>query len=189
MQRKARPADEMAHDLEAEKGGKLYKGNYKQISDELKRESLEANITQQIDLLKSAYERGKVDLENTEAVRQQAVEFMEACKTAAVFPTMLAFAASLGLSRQRLYAFLQTHPENHPTVELIDGLRTSWAAILAQQGLTRQTSDAVTIFLLKNSGQGLQDKVEIEAAASQGPLGHEVAADKIAMKYAELPSD
>lgn len=189
MQRKAQPADEMAAELKAERGGKLYKGNYKQISDELKRESLEQNISQQIHILQKAYQRGKIDLENTEEVRAQAIVFMEACKTAAVFPTMMAFAASLGLSRQRVYAFIQSHPPTHPTVELLDSLRTSWAAILAQQGLTRQTSEPVTIFLLKNSGQGLVDKVEIEASTPKDPLGEAPDPATIAAKYAMLDDD
>ena len=168
---------------------KLYRSSYPEASAEVKAKSLTQAIDSQIELLEESHRQGRVDLYDAEAVRQKGLEYMRCCSTTATYPSLLGFAAALGYSRQRIYLFIQNNPESE-TAKVIDSFRSSWSAILMQQGLSRQSDAAVSIFMLKNSAQGLADRVEISASTAQNPLDVANAdADTIAQKYAELPAD
>ena len=184
--------DDMAAQLaESREGNRLYstrKGNYKEISDQLKTEALDAAIDQQLDLLKEAKRRGRVDLNDLDEVEATATAYMQSCKKAGVFPTMLGFAAACGCSRKHIYSYINS--KNTKTAQYLDSLRSSWNAIIAQMGLARQCSESVSIFLLKNSGQDMTDRAEIDMTARQiDPFERadkEIDAESIARKYGFL---
>lgn len=180
-------AEEMALQmLESQASNHLYgnrKGNYKEISDALKVEALGAAIDQKMQLLKATRERGRVDLKDLDEVSATAEEYMQSCKLAGVFPTMLGFAAACGYSRKHLYYYLE-HNEHSATGQYINALRSSWAAILAEMGLARQASESVSIFLLKNSGQGMSDRAELEiTTGNNDPIGAEKTAEELEAEY------
>lgn len=183
----------MALQLQNEREGKLYKSKptYGEVSDALKKENLQNAVAAQRSILQESHRRGRVDLNDTEAVKAQSLEYMRACEIAGTFPTMLSFSAALGISRQRLYRYISENPYS-ATTEYLDQLRSSWASIIAQMSLTRQADAATSIFLLKNSGQGLSDKLEIEAAPKHDPMGPLLTPEEIAAKigyYDDLPED
>lgn len=163
--------EEMTEQLtESKKGNRLYSpktGNYKEISDALKAEALDAAIDQQLELLAAAKRRGRVNLNNVDEVEATATAYMTSCKQAGVYPTMLGFAAACGYSRKAIYEYISRH--SGKSVDYLDGLRSSWAAIIAQMGLARQCSESVSIFLLKNCGQGMADRAEIDLAPKTEP--------------------
>ncbi len=101
---------------------------------------------------------------------------------------MLGFASALGVSRQYLYAYIQRN-QNTPTCEYLDRLRSSWASIIAQASLIKASDNATSIFLLKNSGQGLTDKVEVEAVKKEQPLGEMMTPEEIASRYRDMVDD
>ena len=187
-----RTAEEMAQELTvSQNGSKLYRNkNYKEVSDELKAEALGNAIDHQMELLDRVRARGKIDLDNINEVTAAAEEYMKACRMANCYPTLMGLCAAMGYSRMGVYNYLTRKPESE-TAQFIDALRSSWAAILAQMGLTRQASEAVSIFLLKNSGQGLSDKAEMDITARRDDyLGPELTAEQIAAKWADiLPDD
>lgn len=166
-------------------GNRLYspkKGNYKEISDQLKSEALEAAIDQQLDLLATAKQRGRVDLNNVDEVEATATAYMTSCKQAGVYPTMLGFAAACGYSRKTIYEYISCNTGK--SAQYLDNLRSSWAAIIAQMGLARQCSESVSIFLLKNSGQNMADRAEIDIAPkASSPLGEYVTEKELLEKY------
>lgn len=168
-------------------GNRLYstkKGTYKEISDQLKGEALEAAINQQLALLATAKQRGRVDLNNIDEVEATANAYMNSCKNAGVYPTMLGFAAACGVSRKTIYEYIRRNAGK--SAMYLDNLRSSWAAIIAQMGLARQCSESVSIFLLKNSGQGLADKTEVDISAHQeSPLGEKTSTEELKRKYLE----
>lgn len=168
-------------------GNRLYtpkQGNYKEISDQLKSEALASIIDQQLDLLSTAKKRGRVDLNSVDEVEATATAYMMSCKQAGVYPTMLGFAAACGYSRKALYDYISHH--SGKSVEYMDGLRSSWAAIIAQMGLARQCSESVSIFLLKNSGQGMADRSEIDILPKkEDPLGERKDPEELRKKYLE----
>lgn len=168
-------------------GNRLYtpkQGTYKEISDQLKSEALDSIIDQQLDLLATAKRRGRVNLNNVDEVEATATAYMTSCKQAGVYPTMLGFAAACGYSRKSIYEFISKN--RGKSVDYLDGLRSSWAAIIAQMGLARQCSESVSIFLLKNSGQGMADKAEIDIAPKvENPLGERIDPEELRRKYLE----
>lgn len=159
-------------------------GTYKEISDQLKSEALDSIIGQQLELLATAKRRGRVNLNNVDEVEATATAYMTSCKQAGVYPTMLGFAAACGYSRKSIYEFISKN--RGKSVDYLDGLRSSWAAIIAQMGLARQCSESVSIFLLKNSGQGMADKAEIDIAPKvENPLGERADPEELRRKYLE----
>lgn len=168
-------------------GNRLYtpkQGTYKEISDALKAEALDSIIDQQLELLATAKRRGRVNLNNVDEVEATATAYMTSCKQAGVYPTMLGFAAACGYSRKSIYEFISKN--RGKSVDYLDGLRSSWAAIIAQMGLARQCSESVSIFLLKNSGQGMADKAEIDIAPkTENPLGEQKDPEELRRKYLE----
>ena len=84
------------------------------------------------------------------------------CEDAGSLPTFEKYAAYLGYSRQYLYAWLS---ENSETVaaEIIDQARTIITSIMIDEGLKRNTSEVLTIFMLKNAvGQNFLDRTQVE---------------------------
>ena len=170
---------------ESKQGNRLYKGNYKEISDQLKLDALDGAIQQQLSLLADVKRRGKVDLNSVDELEAVATSYMNSCRAAGVFPSMLGFSAACGYSRKQVYEYISRHGGT-PSAEYLDALRCSWAAIIAQMGLARQCSEAVAIFLLKNCGQGMHDKAELDISTTRAdPLGRGLTPEELAAKYAE----
>ena len=189
MERKAQGADAMTPQLQGDRQGKLYrKPSYNEISDEIRTEALTTSIKNTRAILKKAYKRGRVNLFDVDEVEAQAQEYLQACEAAAVFPTFLSFSAALGVSRARLYKFMDENP-NSPSTQYLDQLRSAFAAIIAQASLTKQSDPATSIFLLKNSAQGMSDKLQLEAVQSSDPLGEKMTADEIMAKYSDMVED
>ena len=183
IERKAgQSIEEMACQMEAAKQGNRL---YNQVSAELKAQQFDAIIGQQLELLAGVRKDGKIDLDNLAAVEATATRYIESCKRAGVVPTILGLSAALGYSRKTVWQYITQHPESR-TAQYLDALRSAFAAVLAQLGLSRNCSEAVSIFLLKNSGQGLTDKTELDISAHQeSPLGEKADPEALRRKYLE----
>ena len=177
--------EEMACQMEASKAGnKMYKKTYGEVASELKSEALSAALEQQMYLMGVAADRGRVNLDDLEELKAATEIYLKSCQISGTFPTFLAYSASLGYSRQAVYAYISRHTTK--TAEFLDNLRSSFAAIVAEMGLKRACSEALAIFLLKNSGQGLADRTEIDLAAHQeSPLGEKISTEELKRKYLE----
>lgn len=183
IERKAgQTVEEMTAQMqEAKQGNRLYN----QVSAELKNQQFAAALDQQIELLAGVRKDGKIDLDNLAAVEATATRYIESCKRAGVVPTILGLSAALGYSRKTVWQYITQHPESR-TAQYLDALRSAFAAVLAQLGLSRNCSEAVSIFLLKNSGQGLTDKTELDISAHQeSPLGEKISTEELKRKYLE----
>lgn len=135
---------------------------YPEVSNELKIKALDAAIAQQQELLTKADKRGKIDLNDIEAVKKICNDYFESCRRSQVIPSMTALAPALGISRQRLYAYIRYN--DTPSSHYLDTVRSAISAIVEQAGLTRSASEALAIFILKNSVD-MADKVDITAIA------------------------
>ena len=187
IERKAgQTVEEMACQMEASKAGnRMYKAQYNEVAAELKAQQFDAIIGQQLELLAGVRKDGKIDLDNLAAVEATATRYIESCKRAGVVPTILGLSAALGYSRKTVWQYITQHPESR-TAQYLDALRSAFAAVLAQLGLSRNCSEAVSIFLLKNSGQGLTDKTELDISAHQeSPLGEKISTEELKRKYWE----
>ena len=183
IERKAgQTVEEMTAQMqEARQGNRLYN----QVSAELKTQQFADALNQQMELLAGVKKNGKIDLDDLAAVEATATRYLESCRRANVVPTILGLSAALGYSRKAVWEFITRHPESR-SAQYLDALRSAFAAVLAQLGLSRNCSEAVSIFLLKNSGQGLTDKTEIDLAAHQeSPLGEKADPEALRRKYLE----
>ena len=183
IERKAgQTVEEMTAQMqEAKQGNRLYN----QVSAELKNQQFAAALDQQIELLAGVRKDGKIDLDNLAAVEATATRYIESCKRAGVVPTILGLSAALGYSRKTVWQYITQHPESR-TAQYLDALRSAFAAVLAQLGLSRNCSEEVSIFLLKNSGQWLTDKTELDISAHQeSPLGEKISTEELKRKYLE----
>lgn len=170
---------------EARQNNRMYKAQYNEVAAELKAQQFDAIIGQQLELLAGVRKDGKIDLDNLAAVEATATRYIESCKRAGVVPTILGLSAALGYSRKTVWQYITQHPESR-TAQYLDALRSAFAAVLAQLGLSRNCSEAVSIFLLKNSGQGLTDKTELDISAHQeSPLGEKISTEELKRKYLE----
>lgn len=152
----------MTEQLKRHKEGRSSKSRfYPEVSNELKAKALDTAITQQQELLARAHVRGRVNLNDLDEVKTATHEYLESCKQAGVIPSFLGLAPALGHSRQMVYRYINTHTTE--SAEFLDTLRSSFAAIVQQMGMSRTCSEAVSIFVLKNSGQGMADKCELTA--------------------------
>ena len=180
--------EEMAEQLEGTGHSRLYatgKASYPEASSRVKADSVRAAIDQTAEMLELLRSRGKVDLDSLEEVQFTVEMYTESCKKAGIIPTMLGFSAACGISRPTLYRYIATR--RNATVEYLEAVRTAWSSILASQALARNASEAVGIFLLKNSSQGLRDDAASEII--QPPDENEIfqKADEIVRKYQDLP--
>lgn len=163
---------------------KLYKSkSYPEISAQQKQELIGSAIKQQM----YALQRGKnrVDLRNADDVEDRITEYMEGCAHFGSVPTLLGLAAFMGYSRRNLYAFMESHAELE-SAKLIDNFRNASAAIIAQASLGRTLDNATSIFLLKNSGQGLSDRQEVEMTRGLDPTDLQRTSADIAEAYRDL---
>ena len=180
--RAGQTVEEMACQMEASKAGNRM---YNQVSAELKAQQFDAIIGQQLELLAGVRKDGRVDLNNLEAVQATAERYLRSCQLSGIAPTMMALSAALGYCRKSLWQYISNNPET-PSGRYLSILQTTFAAILAQLGLTRNTSEAVSIFLLKNSGQGLVDRAEVDISAkAESPLGEKTSTEELKRKYLE----
>lgn len=187
IERKAgQSIEEMACQMEASKAGnRMYKAQYNEIAAEIKAQQFTDALNQQVELLAGVKKNGKIDLNDVTAVEATSTRYIESCKRAGVVPTILGLSAALGYSRKTVWQYITQHPESR-SAQYLDALRSAFAAVLAQLGLTRNTSEAVSIFLLKNSGQGLTDKTELDISAHQeSPLGEKTSTEELRRKYLE----
>ena len=180
--------DEMTQQLEGTGHSRLYnpgKG-YPSESAAVKREATQRMIQQQKEMLQLLKARGRVNLDDLQEVTITAEKYMQSCERCGIYPNMLGFSAACGLSRATLYRYLSE--KNTPTSQYLEGLRTSWAAILLQAGLSRNASEAMSIFLLKNSSQGYSDNAGLEIIPPRDEREElDQKAAEIMRKYQDLP--
>lgn len=103
--------------------------------------------------------RGKVDLNDLDEVAAVSYRFMMACAKAGNLPSFSLLCAALGYSRVYVYGLLRR--KKNEVTELLSVLQTAFAGILESTSLARRCGEVTAIFVLKNSGQGYSDRVDI----------------------------
>jgi len=163
---------------------KLYKtrsksASYPEISAETKRSMIAAAVAQQREAL--AKFRQRIDLTDINQVQNAVEGYMQSCEEYGTLPTVLGLAAYMGYSRRNLYTYIANHADTE-TAQYLDNFRSASAAIIAQASASRTVDNATSIFLLKNSGQGMTDSCNIELTRGLDPVPRTSAAD-ILKKY------
>ena len=111
----------------------------------------------------------RTDLNDSVAVKAVTEVLMSKCAALGTLPNIELLACSLGLSRRRLYRFLEEHAESE-TARYLDTVRTGWAAARQMAMDTGACNVVSGIFVLKNSGLGFVDNAQVEITQPRNPL-------------------
>lgn len=177
---------EMAESMAAERDRSGYsKKLYKVASDEHKSETLQQDILLRVSSLQAMEERGKVDFGNIAEVRSRTYDYLNACASAAVYPSVMGLAVhGYGVSRQALNQYLQRN--NNDTTEFIRIAKDIMADILTNASLYNNANAVQALFQLKNHF-GHADRVEIEAIPAE--RAEYISMEELEQKYSMLPED
>ena len=127
--------------------------------------------------------REKVDLHNTEDVRQRLIEYCKACELAGMLPTWSGLCGwSLKISRQALNKFKHNNPV-HPTTDLLNVASELFADAMLNTSLQGATNSIMSIFTLKSCA-AFNDKPEAEDIEAEDDDGNEMSAEDIYRRYA-----
>ena len=152
----------MTQALVAEKERNGYsKKLYKSQSDAHKGDQLRTDIANRIVALRETAEQGKVDFANLDQVKERTYMYLEACREASVFPSVVGLANhAFGVSRQALNQYLLKN--SNATTDFIELTKDIIADILINASLYNNCNTIASIFQLKNS-HAFSDRVEIQA--------------------------
>lgn len=183
MDRRAgQTVEEMADQLRANTGKNRLNANaYPVISAEIKADAITRAIDLQMDMARHVKRNGRIDLDDLDAVEETTQRYLTACKTASVIPGISGLAASLGISRQFLNRYASS--ERTPSARYLASMRENFSAILEHCALSRTASEPTAIFLLKNCGNGMADRIDWTAQPVTDPTETEISADDIMRRY------
>ena len=138
-----------------------------ELTAQIRKAAVADVLLAQTDLLRKS--ETKTDLNNLDAVKRVADQYIETCASVGICPAVEGLFAQLGVSRTYGYRFLREHQKSE-TAEYLNRLRLMWTSTRMALGESRVLDPALTIFILKNSDLGFADKHEIEVAQQVTPL-------------------
>ena len=183
MKRQAgQTVEEMATQLRANTGKNRLNANaYPVISAEIKAGEISKAIDLQMSMAKEVKARGRVNLDDLDAVQATVERYLTACKLASVIPGISGLAAALGISRQWLNQYASA--ERTPSARYLATMRENFSAVLEHCALSRTASEPTAIFLLKNAGNGMSDRIDWSVQPVSDPNDSEITADDIMKRY------
>jgi len=138
--------------------------SYPVVAQAVKSETLANVIDQQMELQQHLKKHGRVNLDDLSAVEETVTRYLESCKAAGVVPGVSGLAAALGCSRQWLNRYASANKT--ASAKYLDSMRGLFSAVLEQAALTRTASEPVAIFLMKNNGCGMSDRMDMDMSVT-----------------------
>ena len=164
--------------------GKIYKA----AADQHKGEELSADLENRIEALKTSTQRGPVDWNNIEQVKERVFFYLAACAQSKTYPSVMGLSVhGFGVSRQALCKYLSKYPDS-PSAIFISMTKDLIADLLTNAALYRNADPVSVIFQLKNHFEH-SDKLQLEPILQESPLGDSVTAEQLAEKYADICED
>ena len=124
-------------------------------------------INAQLDIMTKCPVR--TDLHDLTAVKEVAERYIQRCSEASILPNFEGLCASLGISRKWGYEFCRNHEEDK-TAQYLNNLRLSMASVRMSLSESKVIDCASAIFILKNSGFGFADRIDIQPSEPHNPL-------------------
>lgn len=120
---------------------------------------------------------GVVRLDDTEAVKRKAVEYLRVCSETSTLPGIGGLCRALGYSLEGVRRFRKLKP-NHPTTEFLELFRDLCSDVLSDAALRGYTNNVYSIFYQK-AMNNLSDSIRIEAVPYQGKYYEEKTPDEL----------
>lgn len=166
VKRTAQTVDEMMTAALEKKKSALYRRESAEFTDE----QLAGLIHRATDDLMEA--PPKVNLADTARVKEITKQYLMACETASIVPSITGLANALGCTRAAIYDVINRRSPAE-TAEFFTRCHDTFSDLLSQSALRGATQPIASIFLLK-SLFGLRESVELIATTKEsGPLGPE----------------
>lgn len=132
-------------------------------------------------------ERRKVNLRDTETVKEIAQEYVKSCQRSILLPSKAGLSRALGYSRKGLYLFMRDNV-GHPTEEFLSILFDAFSEAYDVAAMGGAIQQVYAIFTQK-AQYGLVDNPERETDPAKDMLGPVQTAEEIIKKYAEALPD
>lgn len=132
--------------------------------------------------------RAKINLSDTETVREVTQEYLSACVDTSTVPSISGLCRALGCSRTAFYHIVNTRTPRE-TADFFETVHDAFSDVLAEASLRGAVQPVVAIFLQK-ALFGHSEKVEIVATAKpSSPLGEQADQAALEAKLADVVID
>ena len=174
-------AGEMANALEEKKSAYVYGKNWKNSPDKAAR--ISSIIASNVELFSDALLQGPARLDDIEDIAERAKMYLNACVEKSVLPTWLGLCNyAFGRTRRGVEWYVKEHSETE-TARFLLLLRDALGSMMLDSGLSRNTSEILTIFALRNMN-GFSGGDVAEALPESPP--ETKTAEEILSKYGDL---
>jgi hypothetical protein len=134
---------------------------YKKTKGEESKKVIQGLIAQGMENLAYSQAVGKMNLLDTDRLKEQSMVYLQTCMEDAVLPDFQSFCLSLGYSRSGVLNFIKKTEEDNPSREWLVMMRDTFSSMLAQAALG---GDVNTIFALfqQKAMYGWQETSKVE---------------------------
>lgn len=141
-------------------------------------------IAEQMEVLAKVYAAGKIDLNDSDTIFEQGMEYMRACMIKSHLPSLMEFAVTLGYTYQHVSQWVLKHPSSR-TSDIWVLFRDAWTDLRLGLGLERVVDNVLGIYLANNSKTGLSNN-PLPTSVANDPLEDDSSAEDVREKYADL---
>lgn len=125
----------------------------------------------------------RVELQDMQAVRQIAADYLNECAQSGFLPTVSGIASRLGRTRQALYFYASTH-RGEPFDEWLTFFSDQCGETMIQAALAGAVRETVAIFTAK-ARFGWRDNINIEVSTPE-KTGEQRTAESLSADYADF---
>jgi len=134
---------------------------YKKTKGEESKKVIQGLIAQGMENLAYSQAVGKMNLLDTDRLKEQSMVYLQTCMEDAVLPDFQSFCLSLGYSRSGVLNFIKKTEEDNPSREWLVMMRDTFSSMLAQAALGGDVNTIFAIFQQK-AMYGWQESSKIE---------------------------
>ena len=134
---------------------------YKKTRDEESVKVIQSLIAKGMENLAMAEAVGKLNLLDTERLKEQSMIYLQACMEDGVLPDFQSYCLSLGYSRSGVGGFIKRTEETNPSREWLIMMRDTFSSMLAQAALGGDVNTIFAIFQQK-AMYGWQEVSKVE---------------------------
>lgn len=151
---------------------------------EANKDTISALVGSLADRLEAAERYDKrVNLRDTETVKDITLRYIRSCQISGVMPTMTGLSLAIGCSVEHMSRFMAKEPEQE-SAKWLRTVKQHFGDILGQASLDGAVAPIPAIFTLK-ANYGWRDDPEPEVQNNDGQ--EELSPDAIAAKWSDLP--
>ena len=135
--------------------------DYKKTKGEESSKVIQSLIAKGMENLAYSQAVGKMNLLDTDRLKEQSMVYLQTCMEDAVLPDFQSFCLSLGYSRSGVLNFIKKTEEDNPSREWLVMMRDTFSSMLAQAALGGDVNTIFAIFQQK-AMYGWQETSKVE---------------------------